>query len=133
MLQLRPKEDCEEGECGLLEKATCGTRDAAQNWEMECAETTVEAGFRQGLCSVRVFYHEEKNVRVVVRGDDFAVLGLGKSLDWFRGIAQEERMEVKFETRMERGKPGAVRILNRVAAVAGTAWSTRRTRGAPGS
>ena len=60
-----------------------------------------------------MFYHEQKNVRVVVHGDDFTVLGPSKSLDCFRGVAQQ-RMEVKFKGRLERGKPGAVRILNRI-------------------
>ncbi len=49
-----------------------------------------------------MFYHEQKNVRVVVHGDDFTVLGPSKSLDWFRGVAQQ-RMEVKFKGRLERG------------------------------
>ncbi len=45
------KEDFEEGKCGLLRKAICWTRDASQNWEMECAEMMVEAAFRQGFYS----------------------------------------------------------------------------------
>ena len=44
------------------------------------------------------------------------MLGPGKCLDWFRGIVQQ-RMEVKFQARLERGKPGAVRILNRIVTV----------------
>ncbi len=39
-------EDFEEGNCGLLKKVMYGTRDAAQTWEIECAEMTVDAGFR---------------------------------------------------------------------------------------
>ena len=92
------------------------TRDAAQNWELERAEMMTEAGFGQGSFSARVFYREQKNVRVVARGDDFTVLGPSKSLDWFRGVVQQ-RMEVKFKGRLERGKPGAVRILNRIVTV----------------
>ena len=102
------KEDYEEGKCGVLRKAMYGTRDAAQNWELEYTEMT-EAGFRQGAYSACVFYREEKNVRVVVHGDDFTVLGPSKGLDWFRGVVQQN-MEVKFENRLERGKPGAVRM-----------------------
>ena len=110
------KEDYEEGKCGLLKKAMYGTRDAAQNWELEYTEMMVEAGFKQGLYSACVFYHAEKKVRVVVHGDDFTVLGPGKSLDWFRGVIQK-RMEVKFKSRLERGRPGAVWILNRIVTV----------------
>ena len=93
-----------------------GTRDAAQNWELEYTEMMQGAGLRQGSYSACVIYHEQKNVRVVAHGDDFTVLGPSKSLDWFRGVVQQ-RMEVKFKGRLERGKPGAVRILNRIVTV----------------
>ena len=49
----------------MLKKAMYVTRDAAQNWEMEYTEMMVDAGFRQGLYSACVFYHEQKNIRVV--------------------------------------------------------------------
>ena len=45
----------------------------------------------------------------MVHGDDFTVLGKRRDLDWFRGVVQS-KMEVKFKQRLERGKPGAVRI-----------------------
>ena len=100
----------------IAEKSMYGTRDAAQNWELEYTEMMTEAGLKQGSYSACVFYHEQKNVRVLVRGDDLTVLGPSKSLDWFCGVVQQ-RMEVKFEGRLERGKPGAVRILTRMVTV----------------
>jgi hypothetical protein len=103
--------DFEEGKCGLLKKAVYGTRDAAQRGEMEYAEMMVDAGFRQGLYSACAFYHEQKNTRVVVHGNDFAILEGSKSLDWCHGVVQR-RVEVKFKNRLERGKPGSVMILN---------------------
>ncbi len=75
----------------------------------------VDAGFRQGSYSACAFYHEQKNILVVHR-DDFTVFGASKSLDWFRGVARQ-RMEVKFKIRLERNKPGSVRIFNRIATV----------------
>ncbi len=63
-----------------------------------------------------MFYHEEKKIRVLVRGDDITVLGGSKELDWFREAIQK-RMEVKLKGRLERGKPGAVRILKRIVTV----------------
>ncbi len=39
---------------------------------------TTKAGFKQGSHSACVFYHEQRNVRVVVHGDDFTVLGPSK-------------------------------------------------------
>ncbi len=57
-----------------------------------------QAKFKQGACSACVFYHEERNVIAVVHGDDFAVLGRGEDLDWFRKVT-DKRMEVKYRTR----------------------------------
>ncbi len=74
-------EDLVEGKCGLLKKAMHSTRDAAQNWELECTEMIAEASSKQGLSNACGFYHEQKSVRVAVNGDDFTVLGPSKSLD----------------------------------------------------
>ena len=74
-------EDLEEGKCGLLKKAMYGTRNAAQNLEMECTEMKAGAGFRHGSYSACEFYHKEKNDRVVVRGGGLTSLGPNKSLD----------------------------------------------------
>ncbi len=108
--------ELEEGKRGLPEKARHGARDAAQNWELDYTEMMTEVRFRQDSLSVLVFYHEQKNIRVVGHGGDFTVLGPGKSLDWLRGVFQQ-RMEVKLIGRIERGKPGAVRISSRIATV----------------
>ncbi len=45
------REDREEGKRGLLKKAMYGTRDAAQDWELERTEMMTEARFRQGAPS----------------------------------------------------------------------------------
>ena len=66
-----------------------------------------------------MLYREKKNIRAVVHGDDFTALGSRAVLDWFREVTQR-RTEVKFKARLERIKPGAVRIVSRVATVAGT-------------
>lgn len=42
------EEDYEEGMCGRLERAMYGTRDAAQNREMECNKFLSQAGFMRG-------------------------------------------------------------------------------------
>ncbi len=58
-----PKEDQQEGMCGRLKKTMYGTRDAAQNWELEYTEMMTEAGFIQGSYSACIFYHKERNIR----------------------------------------------------------------------
>ncbi len=40
---------------------------------------TTEVGLKQISYNVRVFYHEQKNLRVVVRGDDIRELGVSES------------------------------------------------------
>ncbi len=101
--------------CGLLRRAMHGARDAAHNWEAEHTEMRVEAGFTQGSHSARAPCHKEKNIRIVVHGDDFTVLGGAKELDWLRGKTGEDGGEVQRQT--GEGKPEAVRILNRIVTV----------------
>ncbi len=81
-----PEEDAEEGMCGRLIKSLYGTRDAPQNWEYEYANFLVgpDVGFRRGTASPCVFYQPDRNVRVVVHGDDFTALGTDEGLGWFQ-------------------------------------------------
>ena len=46
-----------------------------------------------------MFHHEPRNIRVVVYGDDFTVLGADEDLDWFRKQVQT-RYEVEFKARL---------------------------------
>ena len=46
-------------------------------------------GFRRGQATPCAFYHDDKQLRVVVRGGDFTVLGDQEALDWFRSMATE--------------------------------------------
>merc|ERR1711973_531261 len=110
-----PPEDYEEGKCGKLNKAMYGTRDAAQNWEYAYVEAMEEIGFNRGAATPCAFYMAEKNLRVVVHGDDFTVLGLEADLDWFRRKISE-KFEVKFRGRIGPGisDDKSIRILNRV-------------------
>ena len=57
-----------------------GTRDAAQHWEHTYTEVMLSAGFNAGLASPCVFFHPGKDLRVVIHGDDFTVLGDDDSL-----------------------------------------------------
>ena len=78
-----PDEDWEEGMCGRLLKSIYGTCDAAQRWGAAYCEFMKSVGFQQGKASPCVFWHKEKEIRRVVHGDDFTVLGWGNQLDWF--------------------------------------------------
>ena len=96
-------------------KAMYGTRDAAQNWEDEYSDFMETVGFKRGKASPFIFFHEDRNIKAVIHGDDFTMLGTEHDLDWFRREISQI-YEVKF-----RGRIGptdkddkAVRILNRV-------------------
>jgi hypothetical protein len=93
-----------------LGKAMYGTRDAAQNWEVEYTEMMKEAKLMQGAYRACVFYYEERNIRAVIHGDGFTALGRSADLDWLRK-AIEKKMDVKYKERLV----GAARVLNRVA------------------
>ena len=73
-----PDEDREDGDagiCGKLRVSMYGTRDAALNWALEYAGTLIAAGYKQGLANPCLFYNLEKDVTIVVHGDDFMCVG----------------------------------------------------------
>ena len=66
---------------GKLEMSMYGTRDAAQNWEETYSKFMISIGFRKGKASPCVFYNERRNIRAVIHGDDFTMLGESENLD----------------------------------------------------
>lgn len=109
-----PPEDAEPGVRGKLNMAMYGTHDAPQNCEFEYGELMESIGFRKGKATPCFFYHEARNVRFVVYGDDFTVLGNDKSLDWFRKRIKG-RYEVELKARLggTRQDDKAAFLLNR--------------------
>ena len=101
--------------CGKLCKAMYGTRGPAQNWEYEYVEQLEKMGFRRGKATPCSFFMEARDLRVVVHGDDFTVLGTEEDLDWFRREISKA-YEVKFRGRIGPGcnDQKSIRILNRV-------------------
>ena len=92
----------------------CGTRDAAQNWGEECANTLNEMGFTQGKASPCVFQHEERKIRTYIHGDDFVSSAQGEQLKWMK-----EQLEKKYEMTTEvmgpdKDQKQEVRVLNRI-------------------
>lgn len=112
-----PPGDEEPGKCGRLNYTLYGTRDAAQAWELEYTNTLKEMGFKQGKSSNCVFRHDERNIDVVVHGDDFTILALDKDIDWCKeGL--EEKYELKLRGVLGPGRDPRdtteITILNRV-------------------
>ena len=83
-----PDGDNEEGICALLRKSLQGTRDAAQCWEHEYVNFMQDLGFAKGVSTPCVFYHTARNLRAVIHGDDFTILGYDDDLDWFRTMIE---------------------------------------------
>ncbi len=110
-----PEGDQEEGKCGLLNKSLEGTRDAAQNWEYTYSKFLTDIGFERGKATPCVFTLNSKELRIVVHGDDFTVLGYTKDLDWFRQQISD-KFSVKFRGRIGpcQADLKAIRILNRI-------------------
>ena len=60
-----PAEDKGEGDMvGRLNFSMYGTRDAAQNWAEECANTMTKIGFERGTSSACLFAHHPVSNRI---------------------------------------------------------------------
>ena len=70
-----PGEEGAPGMCGLLNKSMYRTRDAACNREsddMKCVESTA---FEAWTSTPYAFYQRDRNMRLVVHGNVFSLLG----------------------------------------------------------
>ena len=75
-----PEAGCPDGYCARLNVSMYGTRDAASNWEHKYAAHLRASGVAQGASAPCVFYHRERDVQLVVHGDDFSFLGADADL-----------------------------------------------------
>ena len=101
--------------CGELIQAMYGTRDAAQNWEQEYCQFMTGIGFRRGKASPCVFYHKERNVRAVVHGDDFTILGFAKDSEWFKEhITAKWEVKLKDRIGLQPHDMKVIHVLNRI-------------------
>ena len=80
----RESPDCAEGVVGLLNKSLYGTRDAAANFQAEVVNFMKGSGFAQSRYNPTLFDHPGRNIRVLVHGDDFIVLGTREQVLWLR-------------------------------------------------
>ena len=66
---------------GLLLKSMYGTRDVAQKWNAAYTRFMESIGFEKGASCPCAFECKRRDLKVVVHGDDFTVLGWHESLD----------------------------------------------------
>ena len=98
-----------------LKRCVYGTRDAGAIWEDCYADALVELGFRRGIANPCCFYHVERDIMVVVHGDDFTALGGHDDIMWYEDLLAT-KFEIKRRGHLGEG-PGCVkemRILNRI-------------------
>ena len=77
------------GLCGILEYWLYGFRKAASEWERFYAQSLEEGGFDRGVGCPVLFYHRQKDLAIVVHGDDFIVCGYEGDLRWTASYLQE--------------------------------------------
>ena len=94
-----PEEDTgpnDSGKCGKLMMSMHGTRDAALNWALEYGETLRAAGYDQGKSNPCLFYNKDKDVAIMVHGDDFVAVGPDQHLDHVRKtLSDKYKIEVE--------------------------------------
>ena len=61
-----------------------GTRDAAKEWQKMLSRHLQEIGFSPGRGHPAVFHHPERDMRVLVHGDDYLTSGHVGDLDWMK-------------------------------------------------
>ncbi len=76
-----------------------GIRAAAHNWEKEYTGPLLDMGFNVGKSTTCVFRHEQRNIDIVVHGNDFAILGTGWDIEWVRIL-----LAAKYELKVRGGE-----------------------------
>ena len=65
-------------------------RQAARNVEKEYSKTLTDAGFVVGRANGSTFYHEMREVRIVVHSDDFVITGWEEELKWTEDVLRKK-------------------------------------------
>ena len=97
-IQLPPEDPRygEKGICGKLHLSMYGTRDAAQNWERECASKLLSWGLTKGTASSCIYYHKQGDKQLYIHGGDFVGAGENNNVSWLqKTIRQCLRHEIQ--------------------------------------
>ena len=122
-VELAPEDRMEAGDdqrCAKLRKSMYGCRDAAANWEEFSTGTLKEIGFRPGVASPCLMWHEDWKVRLFKHGDDFVMAGTRNNLIRAReGIEKKIKMKCQgvLGLNKELGDLQAIRVLNRIISI----------------
>jgi hypothetical protein len=127
------REPGDEGMCGELLVSTNGTRPAASNWQKCYTALLCSRGFRRTRANTCMFRHSERDLDVMVHGDDFMSTGDHEDLIWLQKVLEE-----KFEISTNIVGHGAQKQNSSRSLTASSRWRrmgspTSRTRGTPRS
>ena len=86
-IELPDEAGASEGMSGTLQFWMYGMRQVAQAWEKWNSTKMEAAGFKRGIGNSVVFYHEGRNVSVLVHGDDFVAVGDDENVEWLKLLA----------------------------------------------
>jgi hypothetical protein len=110
------EEDREPGDeymCGELLVSMYGTRPAASNWQKCYTELLQMNGFKVTRASTCMLWHPEKDIVVMVHGDDFISTADGDDLEWLKMVF-ETKFEISTEViGHEHGDLKELKVLNR--------------------
>ena len=98
-VELPDEAEAGPNQIGKLRHWLYGFRPAAAAWENHYAEKLQGAGFTRGMASPVSFYHEQKDVSLVVHGDDFTFAGEDGGLDWVE-MLMKRWFEIKVRARL---------------------------------
>ena len=102
---------------GRLKRSLYGTRDAPLNWELTIRKIMIKLGFTQGKSNPCIYYHEKRDLRTVVHGDDFTTAGSYENIKWLHESLGKEWMVVERGILGPPGTPNTIqdiRVLNRI-------------------
>ena len=119
-----PQQDPHYGsnQVGMLQKAMYGTRDAPQIWQREVMGTMEALGLRVSTFQPSLYYHQERELVVIVHVDDFMCSGRETDLQWlYDGLRQkydltrsflgkDHERETKYLNRIVRWTPRGVQL-----------------------
>ena len=102
---------------GRLRRSLYGTRDAPLNWELTIRKTMMKLGFAQGKSNPCIYYHQKRDLRTVVHGDDFTTAGSYENIKWLHEALGKEWLVVERGILGPPGTPNTIqdiRVLNRI-------------------
>ena len=84
----RSEKDIRDDNVGVLWLSLYGTRDAASNFQQEVQKFMKSIGFKVGKYNPSTYYHETRDLKTLVHGDDFVTSGSRQEAKWLRQMLE---------------------------------------------